>query len=212
MEDKAKEKEVVAAALELFMTFGIKSLTMDDISRKLHMSKKSLYLYVSDKKDLVNKGVLLSMEDEREMVELAIEASNNAVDGLIAITKCVNTKLGNIHPAVIYDIQKYHPEAWKMLLDHKTEFVYGVMLNNLKRGVKEGYYRKNINSEVVASIYMILVENIMNTESELSKKMSMDKLHLEAINYHFSGICNKKGLDYLETIIKNEKLDILSID
>ena len=54
--DKEKANEVIAAALELFMKYGIKSLTMDDIARHLHISKKTLYLYVDDKKDLVKKG------------------------------------------------------------------------------------------------------------------------------------------------------------
>ncbi|MBL4594528.1 MAG: helix-turn-helix transcriptional regulator, partial [Flavobacteriales bacterium] len=47
MEKKEKELEIIAAALELFMKYGIKSLTMDDIARHLHISKKTLYLYVN---------------------------------------------------------------------------------------------------------------------------------------------------------------------
>ena len=44
----------------LYQKYGIKSITMDDVSRELGISKKTLYQYVADKNDLVNKVV----EDE----------------------------------------------------------------------------------------------------------------------------------------------------
>ena len=53
MEEQAKEEQLLFAATELFMRLGVKSLTMDDISKHLGISKKTLYQYVSDKKDLV---------------------------------------------------------------------------------------------------------------------------------------------------------------
>ena len=107
MEKSEKEKAVniIGAALELFMKYGIKSLTMDDIARRLHISKKTLYLYVDDKKDLVKKGMELAIEDERCMVHEVHENSKTAIDELIGITKCANSRLGEIHPMVLFDMQ-----------------------------------------------------------------------------------------------------------
>ncbi|MBL4594133.1 MAG: TetR/AcrR family transcriptional regulator, partial [Flavobacteriales bacterium] len=207
-----KELEIIAAALELFMKYGIKSLTMDDIARHLHISKKTLYLYVNDKKDLVKKGMEFAISGKQETVCEAIGASATAIDELIGITRCVSASLGEMHPSVLYDIQKYHPFAWELLMKHKTEFIYGVMLDNLKRGVKEKYYRKNINPDVVASIYITMMDTIMNPEHPITKKMNIEKLHLEVINYHLNGICNQKGLVYLQAVIKKEQLILLSID
>ncbi|MBL4668899.1 MAG: TetR/AcrR family transcriptional regulator, partial [Flavobacteriales bacterium] len=152
-----KKIEIIGAALELFMKYGIKSLTMDDIARHLHISKKTLYLYVSDKKELVKKGMELAIEDEQLMLCESIKLSETAIDELVEITKCVSSRLREMHPSVLYDIQKYHPLAWKLLMEHKKEFIYGVMLDNLKRGVKEKYYRKNIYPGVIASIYITMM-------------------------------------------------------
>ncbi|NQX96446.1 MAG: TetR/AcrR family transcriptional regulator [Flavobacteriales bacterium] len=207
-----KKIEIIGAALELFMKYGIKSLTMDDIARHLHISKKTLYLYVSDKKELVKKGMELAIEDEQLMLCESIKLSKTAIDELVEITKCVSSRLREMHPSVLYDIQKYHPLAWKLLMEHKKEFIYGVMLDNLKRGVKEKYYRKNINPGVIASIYITMMDTIMNSDSSISKKMSIEKLHLEVINYHLNGVCNQKGLTYLQAVIKKEQLIALSID
>ena len=212
MEKNEKKTEIISAALDLFMKYGIKSLTMDDIARHLHISKKTLYLYVNDKKDLVKKGMEYCLTDEKVMIQSVVDESKTAIDELIGITKCCNTRLGEIHPMVLFDMQKYHPKSWGLLIEHKETFIFGIMLNNLKRGVKENIYRKNINPEVIASAYMTMMDLVMNGESPLSKKMSIEKLHLEIINYHLNGVCNPKGLSYLDAAIKKEHLNILSID
>ena len=60
----SKVQEIIHQVAELFRDFGIKSLTMDDISSSLGISKKTLYKYVSDKNDLVNKVIKASIEQK----------------------------------------------------------------------------------------------------------------------------------------------------
>ncbi len=207
MDKTNKERELLMATTLLFMKFGIKSLTMDEISRQLGISKKTLYLYVSDKKDLVKKGMMLMVEGEREMMCEVTTTSKTAIDELIGITKCVSSDLGDIHPSVIFDLQKYYPEAWKVMEDHKLNFIYNMMLTNLKRGIEEGYYRDNINPLVIANIYMGMVDNMLNADNPIHKALSLDKLHAEIIRYHIKGISNNKGLEYLtKTLNQSENL------
>ena len=50
-----KLSSILDRTIELFYEFGIKNLSMDDISRKLKISKKTLYRYVNSKEDLIEK-------------------------------------------------------------------------------------------------------------------------------------------------------------
>ena len=193
------------------MKYGIKSLTMDDIARHMGISKKTLYQYVSDKNDLVKKGVCLLIEHEKRMLCTTMEESKTAIDELIGVTKCVSSEIGEMHPSVIFDLQKYHPEAWRLMEEHKKQFIYNMMLENLKKGMNEGYYRKNINPLIIANIYMGMVDNMLNPENPINKHTSIDKMHTEIIRYHIKGIANDKGLAYLKEVLKsqeNEKFDL----
>lgn len=198
-----KHHHVIAEITKLFMKLGIKSLTMEDIARHVGISKKTLYLFVSDKNDLVKKGISLMIEHEKQTLSSAREESVNAIDELIGVTKCVSSEIGEIHPSVIFDLQKYHPQAWKLLENHKKAFIHSMMLDNLKRGIKEGYYRENINPEIIANIYIGMVDNILNPENPINKTLSIDKMHTEIIRYHIRGIANDKGLTYLKEALKN---------
>ncbi|NTW32950.1 MAG: TetR/AcrR family transcriptional regulator, partial [Bacteroidetes bacterium] len=50
-------EEIIKKVLELYMKFGIKSVSMDDAARELGISKKTLYQYFKDKDELVKKVV-----------------------------------------------------------------------------------------------------------------------------------------------------------
>jgi AcrR family transcriptional regulator len=44
------EEKIISTAKGMFMRYGIKSITMDDVARELAISKKTLYQYCADKK------------------------------------------------------------------------------------------------------------------------------------------------------------------
>lgn len=50
-----KLKEILIKARDISFTYGIRSMSMDDISSKLGISKSTLYKYVKNKTDLVDK-------------------------------------------------------------------------------------------------------------------------------------------------------------
>jgi AcrR family transcriptional regulator len=48
------KERILLKAHELFNRYGIRSVSMDDLSAQLGMSKKTLYQYFADKDELVN--------------------------------------------------------------------------------------------------------------------------------------------------------------
>lgn len=214
MKDEEKEKscKIIGSCLELFMKFGVKSLTMDDISRKLGISKKTLYQFVSDKKDLVKKGMTLCLEEEKDVLTQVSKDSDNAIDELIGFTRFVNSRLSDLHASVIYDIKKYHQESWFMIEDHKKNFVRNSILKNSKRGIEEGLYRENLNPEIITSMYMLMMEGMFNAEENFGKGIPLEGLHLEMIRYHVRGVANTKGIEKLKETLKKEENNHLHID
>src|SRR5690554_2351727 len=89
------EVEIIEKVGKLFYQFGVKSLTMDDISRKLGISKKTLYQYVSNKKDLVKKVVKSLVEEQQHQIIELTKQSNNAIDRLISVHQFVGSRMNH---------------------------------------------------------------------------------------------------------------------
>lgn len=48
------KENLVSTAFDLFLKYGIKSVSMDDISRKLGISKKTIYSVINTKDELID--------------------------------------------------------------------------------------------------------------------------------------------------------------
>lgn len=200
-----KKLELLERATAVFLKYGIKSVTMDDMARELVVSKKTLYQHFKDKNDLVEAIIKAKTTHDEVACKQFNAESENAVQELFKIGEFVSNMMKDIHPSVFFDLKKFHPEAWKMIHNHKWKFVKETILENIKRGKKEGVYRSEINDEVLAIMYVGATDLISNGEAFADTNLSSDKLFIEIMTFQILGMANEKGLKYLNNILKNEK-------
>lgn len=181
----------------MFMRYGIKSITMDDISRKLGISKKTLYRFVDNKGDLINKIFEIEMAREKETVTKITAESEDAIDEILGIAKYVTQQLREYSPTIMYDLQKYYHESWLKIEDYHKEYVYGVLKANLERGIQEGLYRDDLNVDIIAKLYVGKTLIVVDEEVFPLKEYNRENLYKEYINYHIHGVASPKGLEVL---------------
>jgi TetR/AcrR family transcriptional regulator, cholesterol catabolism regulator len=203
-------KNILLKVRELYMKYGIKSITMDDVARELGISKKTLYLYVTDKEDLVGKFIDTEIELRKKQICNCFRIGYNAIEELFEISVFMNKMIRDQNPATDYDLKKYYPQHYQKIVKTKREGIYSYILLNLKKGIKEGLYRKDLNEEIIAKLYLSRSENIHSNELFTVEEFTSVKLFIELLNYHVRGIATEKGISVLENKIlelgaKNEK-------
>ena len=119
----AKKLEILERASNVYMKYGIKSITMDALASELGISKKTIYKYFEDKNELIQSIIVLKAEMDKAMCLECQLNSKNAIDNLINISSLVVEHLGNVNSTVFYDLKKYYPDAWSILEAHKWEFI-----------------------------------------------------------------------------------------
>ncbi len=201
-----KELRLLENATGVFMRFGIKSVNMDDMARHLSMSKKTLYQYVKDKEDLVNKVISLFIHNENSSVNAIHEKQYDAIEESLEIMRWVTGVLQNIHPSVMYDLHKYHPEASKRMQEAQEKTISESILKNLKKGQREGLYRKDFNPEVITRLYATRVDHVFYQTFSPSENIKLSDLYKEAFKYHIHGIASALGLERLKEKMKNIKI------
>src|SRR6185369_7288393 len=121
MEEKDIKDRILKGAMELFMKYGVRSVSMDDIARHLSVSKKTLYQYFADKEEIVTTVAEFHLGHERNQYDSIRSVSENAIDELVKISVCIKKDLQKMNPALLFDLQKYHPKAWSAWLAHKQQ-------------------------------------------------------------------------------------------
>ena len=90
----------------LYRKYGIKSITMDDVARELGISKKTLYQYVDDKNELVNKAVMHDIDRHFYNINCIKNKNLNAIDELLEINRYLTVMLKDYNPSWDYDLKK----------------------------------------------------------------------------------------------------------
>ncbi len=196
---------VLVKVRELYMKYGIKSITMDDVARELGISKKTLYQYVTDKDDLVGKFVDFEIVQRQEEICRCFKVGFNAIEELFELSVFMNKIMRDQNPATEYDLKKYHPQHYQKIVIARREGMYSYILANLKKGKKEGLYRKDMKDEVIAKLYLSRAENIHLNDLFTVEEFTSVKLFRELLTYHVRGIATDKGISVLEEQLKKIK-------
>jgi len=190
--DEIKQK-IADAANELFMKYGIRSISMDDIARHLGISKKTIYQHFSDKEDIVTLVTQAHMEKSWLEFDEIRESATNAIDELAKISICLKKNMEEINPSLLFDLQKYHPKAWSVWLDYKTRCIMESVQRNLKQGITEGYYRPEINVEIISIMRMALIEIAFDDKIFSQEEFKLPEVQLQIFDHFVRGIVTEKG-------------------
>lgn len=187
------ETRILEKARELFFFFGVKSITMDDISKHLGISKKTLYTYYKDKSELVHliMGNLLVKHTE-EMLRLK-DTTKNAVEEVVLNSQALYSVFKDIKPNVFFEIEKYFPELANQFLDHRHSCMLKLIKNNLKRGKTEGLYREDLEIDFTAQLRLNQLVSAFDEKAYSPIEFSIQKIINKVTTFYLNGICTTKG-------------------
>ena len=152
------KERIAAKAEELFMQYGIRSVSMDDIANNLGMSKKTLYQYFADKDELVEAVVDGHIDIvEGDCMNCRKEAKD-AIHEIFLTMEHIMQEFKNMNPMLLYDLEKFHFKAYQRFKNYKDKFLLQIIRNNIEWGIKEELYRADLNVDVLSKYR---IESIM---------------------------------------------------
>lgn len=195
--------KILVASDILFRKYGIRSVTMNDIAQHLGISKKTLYLHIENKRDLVTKMMERYIATEINIFLEIKNAAENALDELIKFSLYAQNQVKNINPSLLFDLQKYHRPVWEMLDKYHKKDIAFLVEKNLERGVEEGLYRHDLFVGLIAKIYVGLLPILSDLDLFPADQFPTHVLHKEFVKYHISGIVSDKGKKLLTSMLDN---------
>lgn len=178
---------------ELFMRYGLRSVSMDDIAYSLGISKKTIYQFFADKNELVDAVLEETLNYNKHNCEKNRTGAANAVEEVFMSMEMIEHMFRNMHPSVIYDMQKYHPHAFSRFLRHKNDFLYNIISKNLERGIKEELYRAEIDIEIMSRYRVESMMIPFNPEFFARQKHNLAEVEQQLIEHYLFGIASLKG-------------------
>ena len=159
-------KAIMDAVVDLFSEKGMK-FTMDDISKELHISKKTIYKEFDDKDELffatVDYGFTAIKQKEAEILN---DDSLDIVEKLSKVIVCLPDSYRNIDFRMAYQLKDKYPTVYQKV-SSRIESDWEETEKLLKKAMDEGKLRK-MPIPVVKLIIEGAIEKFLGSE-ELSK-------------------------------------------
>lgn len=178
---------------DLFLKYGVRSITMDEIASQLGISKKTIYQFYKDKDALVSGVVDIVIEENIKECCGHREKSENPVHEIFIATEMLQEMLNTMNPILMYDLQKYHPASYKKIEHHKKSFLFGLIQENLEQGVAAGLYRSGLNTEIISQFRLASMFMMFNADFYPGGRHHLAKIADEITLHFLYGITTVKG-------------------
>lgn len=196
--DDPKFLAILEGTLELFSEFGIRNINMDDISRSLGISKKTLYLYVKSKEDLIEKLFYFDeMKWVKKMSKIRFE-DLNAIEVLIQISLLVFEDMERLDSKTKFELKKYYEPIFSQFMARKQNQIFNQISKNIKQGIAEGFYRSDVNIDLVAGLYVRNLVEMHKKDYCFVENITFEQVFLVMFESHIRAISTSEGIVYFE--------------
>lgn len=199
------KERIQQKARELFMRYGFRSVTMDEIAGQMGVSKKTIYQFFEDKDSLVEsvmQGEMTYMQGECMKQN---SESANAIDEMFKDMDSMEAVMDSLNPQIIFDLEKFYPKTFEKFKRHKNTFLLDIIKNNLQRGIQEELYRSEINIDIVAKFRLESSFIMFSQDLFPYGKYSLLKVSSEIYHHYLYGLATAKGKKLIEKYVQERQ-------
>lgn len=184
----------------MFMTYGIKSVTMDSLANQFGISKRTIYEVFSDKDELLMAVLTRMASKQKEMVKRVLDESENSMVAIFRMLEMNRDNFQSMSPAFQADLRKYHHEVLMKSFDESEMPDYKNHKEVIENGIKEKLFRKDINADLVNRCLYNLGRSIIDHELYPYELFTRHEVIQNVFINYLRGISTPKGLELIEKL------------
>ena len=192
--------KILDTAMTLFAKNGIKAVKMDDIARALNISKRTIYELYENKEVILFEGIKRYNQRREEEMSQFVKGNTNVMDIILNVYKVKVEEFRFTNPLFYDDLEKY-PDVMAYL-EKSREENRKELIAFLNKGVKEGYFREDINNDLVTILFDSIAQLFL--QKRLYARFSIECVLNNIMFISLRGICTIKGIEVLDNFLKSQ--------
>jgi AcrR family transcriptional regulator len=181
-----EKSQVFIEAMNLYLERGIK-FTMDELSTRLCISKKTLYEIVPSKEELIQQVIIFYFDGVADLQkEIHADKSLSSVERVKRLLCATpDFALRKVH---FHELKMNYPAAFK-LLDDKLRLGWDETLSVIEQAKNEGAL-KEFDNLLFSKIYTACIEEII-LANDLDNGSSFKQQQEQIVDMLLFGICSR---------------------
>jgi len=194
-------ERIIERAMQDFSKNGIRAVKMDTLAKELGISKRTMYEIFEDKESLLFEGIKVYGDRKREYLHSYAEEGHDVIDIIMEAYHMKVEEVRAVNPDFYLDLMKY-PRLAQHMKEEQQKSLEG-FLAFMKRGVDDGYFRPDVNYELVPHIFEALGQYILT--NSLVQQYSVEELFSNCFLIALRGFCTDKGLHTIDKLMAEAK-------
>ena len=199
------QTKILLKARDLMLQSGLRQVTMDDLAHQLGISKKTIYQYYKDKVDLVKAVVNLELKDHELTCKDCKSKAENAIHEMFLLMENMKAMTQTMNPNSMMELEKHFSDAFDMIKNHKDEFLFSLIKQNLMKGIEEGCYRKDLDIDIISKFRLETVFIPFNLRLFPLNKFNSIEVHTQLMEHFVYGLMTVKGHELMNQYKKLSK-------
>jgi AcrR family transcriptional regulator len=199
------ELRILLKARDLMLQSGLRQVTMDDLAQELGISKKTIYQYYKDKDDLVKAVVNLELKEHEITCKDCKSKAENAIHEMFLLMENMKAMTQTMNPNSMMELEKHFSNAFDMIKNHKDEFLFSLIKQNLMKGIEEGCYRKDLDIDIISKFRLETVFIPFNLHLFPLNKFNSIEVHTQLMEHFVYGLMTVKGHELMDRYKKLSK-------
>ena len=199
------QDRILLKARELMLQSGLRQVTMDDLAQQLGISKKTIYQYYKDKDDLVKEVVNLELKTHAVSCQACGSNAENAIHEMFLVMENMKVMTQTMNPNAMMELEKHFPNAFEIIKNHKDDFLFSLIKQNLKKGIEEGCYRANLDIDIITKFRLETVFIPFNLHFFPLNKFNSLEVHTQLMEHFVYGLMTIKGHELMDQYKKLSK-------
>mgnify|MGYP000524506101 FL=1 len=192
------QTKILFKARDLMLQSGLRQVTMDDLAHQLGISKKTIYQYYKDKDDLVKAVVNLELKDHEITCKDCKSKAENAIHEMFLLMENMKAMTQTMNPNSMMELEKHFSNAFDMIKNHKDEFLFSLIKQNLMKGIEEGCYRKDLDIDIISKFRLETVFIPFNLHLFPLSKFNSLEVHTQLMEHFVYGLMTIKGHELMD--------------
>jgi AcrR family transcriptional regulator len=191
-------ERILLKARDLMLQSGLRQVTMDDLAHQLGISKKTIYLYYKDKDDLVKAVVNLELKEHEMTCKDCKSKAENAIHEMFLLMENMKAMTQTMSPNSMMELEIHFSNAFDMIKNHKDEFLFSLIKQNLMKGIEEGCYRKDLDIDIISKFRLETVFIPFNLHLFPLSKFNSLEVHTQLMEHFVYGLMTIKGHELMD--------------
>ena len=154
-----------------FSKNGMRQFTVESLAANLGMSKKTIYKYFPTKEILIERVVGYFTGSIRKKFVAVVESEDNPINKFYLVMEFLRKKIGFIKMENFAEVKLRYPQIWDQIEEFRLDMVKHIT-TIFEEAQDKGYANPNLNMDVVAIIYINIINATFQPEFFLKNNLA----------------------------------------